>query len=46
MTQTESKTREFVASHPKLLGALFMTMLLLTQAGGAAGAIMGSTAGP
>ena len=46
MSQTESKTSEFVASHPKLLGALFMVLLLLTQAGGAAGAAMSSTAGP
>ncbi|SFR86749.1 hypothetical protein SAMN05216559_0259 [Halomicrobium zhouii] len=46
MSQTESKTAAFLESHPKLLGALFMALVLLTQAGAAAGAIAGATAGP
>ena len=46
MSQAQSKTSEFLKSHPKLLGALFMALTLLTQAGGALGAVRGSTAGP
>lgn len=46
MSQTTSDASAFVASHPKLLGALFMMLVLLTQAGAAAGAALGSTAGP
>ncbi|MCU4802165.1 hypothetical protein OB920_17450 [Halobacteria archaeon HArc-gm2] len=46
MSQTESTTAAFLESHPKLLGALFMALVLLTQAGAAAGAIAGTTAGP
>lgn len=46
MSQARSKTAAFLESNPKLLGALFMALVLLTQAGGAAGAMLGSTAGP
>jgi hypothetical protein len=46
MSQTESTTAEFLESHPKLLGAVFMALVLLTQAGSVAGAAAGSTAGP
>jgi len=46
MSQTKSKTAAFLESHPKLLGALFMAMALMTQAGAAAGAVAASTAGP
>jgi hypothetical protein len=46
MSQTESKTAAFLESHPKLLGALFMALVLLTQGGAGAGAVVGTTAGP
>ena len=46
MSQTESITTDFLASHPKLLGALFMMLVLLTQAGAAAGAAASANAGP
>lgn len=38
MSQIESTATDFVASHPKLLGTLFVTLLALTQAGSAAAA--------
>lgn len=38
MSQTDSEQTSFVASHPKILGALFMTLVLLSQAGSAAAA--------
>lgn len=46
MSQTASITTDFLESHPKLLGALFMMLVLLTQSGAAAAAAQGSTAGP
>lgn len=32
---TDSKMAEFLAEHPKLMGVLFATFVLLTQAGSA-----------
>ncbi|MFB6075059.1 MAG: hypothetical protein ABEJ89_08610 [Haloarculaceae archaeon] len=41
-----SDTQSFIASHPKLLGALFMMLVLLTQAGSVAANNGASIAGP
>lgn len=46
MSQITTTATEFIESHPKLLSVLFVTFVLLTQAGGAAGAVAASTAGP
>lgn len=46
MSQTESKTAAFLESHPKLLGALFMALVLVSQSGLGAAAASGTTAGP
>lgn len=46
MSQARSDAAEFVASHPKLLGALFTALLALSQAGAAAGAAKSTIAGP
>ncbi len=42
---TESKMAAFLAEHPKLMGVLFTTFVLLTQAGGVAATNTG-VAGP
>jgi len=45
MSQSMS-VKETVASHPKLIGMIFTVLLLLTQAGAAAGASGSTFAGP
>lgn len=46
MTSQESDLKAYLAEHPRLIGALFMMMLLLSQAGNAAGAAASVTSGP
>jgi hypothetical protein len=41
-----SRLSDWLADHPRMLGALFMLVLLLTQAGGAAAAASSATNGP
>lgn len=43
---TESDVPAILAAHPRLIGALFMLALLLTQAGDAAAAGCATIAGP
>lgn len=43
---TESTSQGFLMDHPRMIGALFMLVLLLTQAGNAAAANSSSIAGP
>ncbi|ACV46308.1 MULTISPECIES: DUF7503 family protein [Halomicrobium] len=45
MSQTQS-VKDTLASHPKLIGMIFAVLLLLTQAGAAAGAAAATFAGP
>jgi len=45
MSQSRSVSST-IASHPKLIGMIFTTLLLLSQAGAAAGAGMSSFPGP
>lgn len=44
MTQTNFPT--YVAEHPKMIGAVFTLLLLLTQAGSALGAACMNYSGP
>jgi len=46
MSQAKPSMRDYLAEHPKMTGVLFTMLLLLSQAGMAAGASGGSTAGP
>jgi len=46
MSQPESEVKAFLAEHPKMIGVLFTTLLLLTQAGAAAGSAADITLGP
>lgn len=50
MTETNtahtSRLSDWLADHPRMLGALFVLVLLLTQAGGAAAAASNATPGP
>ena len=45
MSQT-TDVKSFLASHPKLMGALFTMLVLLTQAGSVAAAGGSACAGP
>jgi hypothetical protein len=45
MSQSRS-VKSTIASHPKLIGMIFTVLLLLTQAGAAAGAGGSTFAGP
>lgn len=42
----ETTLTEFLAAHPRLIGATFLTLLVLTQAGQAAAGNTSSIAGP
>ncbi|MFW5905345.1 MAG: DUF7503 family protein [archaeon] len=41
-----ASTTEFLQDHPRMLGVLFMTLLLLSQAGNAAAGYVTANAGP
>ncbi|UWG48880.1 Uncharacterized protein HSRCO_2620 [Halanaeroarchaeum sp. HSR-CO] len=41
-----ASTTEFLNEHPRMVGVVFMTLLLLSQAGNAAGAVASGNAGP
>lgn len=41
-----ASTTEFLKDHPRMIGVVFMTLLLLSQAGNAAAAYGSSYAGP
>ncbi|WP_420842320.1 DUF7503 family protein [Haloarcula pellucida] len=43
---SDTTMREFLAEHPRMAGALFTILLLLTQAGGAMAGNNASIAGP
>ena len=43
---SESKIGSYLRNHPRMIGALFMMMLLLTQAGNVAAANGSVVAGP
>lgn len=45
-TSPESTVTSYLAEHPRMIGVLFMLVLVLTQAGSAAGAASSSIAGP
>lgn len=45
-TGSESTISSYLAEHPRMIGVLFMLLLVLTQAGSAAGAMSSSIAGP
>ncbi|WP_229121628.1 DUF7503 family protein [Halapricum desulfuricans] len=46
MSHPESEVKAFLAEHPKMIGVLFTTLLLLTQAGAAAAGAANVTYGP
>ncbi|WP_255491976.1 hypothetical protein [Haloarcula sp. JP-L23] len=43
---SDTTMREYLAEHPRMAGALFTILLLLTQAGNAAAANSASISGP
>ncbi|MFC6990518.1 hypothetical protein ACFQH3_01180 [Haladaptatus sp. GCM10025707] len=43
---SESSIKAYLAENPKMTGALFMLMLLLSSVGNAAAGVAGSVAGP
>ncbi|WP_419181103.1 DUF7503 family protein [Haloarcula litorea] len=43
---SDSKMREYIAEHPRMAGALFTVLLLLTQAGSVAAGNNATIAGP
>ncbi|WP_268899034.1 DUF7503 family protein [Haloarcula rubra] len=43
---SDNTMRDYLAEHPRMAGALFTILLLLTQAGGAVAANNASIAGP
>jgi len=45
-TDSESQVAQYFSEHPRMLGALFTILLLLTQVGSAAAATSATTAGP
>lgn len=45
-TDEGSTVTEFLAAHPRLIGAVFLTLLVLTQAGQVAAGTTSSIAGP
>lgn len=46
MSKTQSPIRSFLAEHPKWIGVLFTTFVLLTQAGMGAAGNATTTVGP
>ena len=46
MSQPESEAESFLAQHPRLIGVLFMMLVLLNQMGAAAASNAGVTLGP
>lgn len=46
MSHSESEETSFLAQHPRMMGVLFMLLVLLTQIGAAAGASGSVTVGP
>ena len=46
MTDTDSAMAEFLAEHPRLMGALFTMLVLLSQAGSAVAQNCGTVEGP
>jgi len=46
MSHSDSEETSFLAQHPRMMGVLFMLLVLLTQMGSAAGAIGSVTPGP
>jgi len=46
MSNDDSSMAGYVAENPKLMGALFTLVLLLSQAGNAAAAVAVATSGP
>lgn len=45
MSQTDTSMTEWLSEHPRMMGALFTLVLLLSQAGSVAGS-QAATAGP
>lgn len=45
-TKDNTRLAEWLADHPRMLGALFVTVTLLTQAGAAVANTGNATAGP
>ena len=43
---SDSKLSSYLKDHPRMIGALFMMLLLLTQAGNAAAGMGTTVAGP
>ena len=41
-----ASTSEFLKDHPRMLGVVFMTLLLLSQAGNAAASLVSGNPGP
>jgi len=46
MSHSESEETSFLAQHPRMIGVLFMLLVLLTQMGSAAAANSSVTLGP
>lgn len=46
MSHSESEETTFLAEHPRMIGVLFMLLVLLTKAGAAAGAASSVNPGP
>jgi hypothetical protein len=42
----ESTVTDYLAENPRMMGVLFTMLLILSQAGNAAGAMMRTTGGP
>ena len=45
-SQTETRFTEWLANHPRFMGALFVTLVLLSKAGTAVAGHGSATAGP
>jgi hypothetical protein len=41
-----ASTTEFLKDHPRMIGVVFMTLFLLSQAGNASAALVSGNAGP
>jgi len=46
MSRPDSEGEKFLAQHPRMMGVLFMLLVLLTQVGAAAGAVSSGNPGP
>lgn len=46
MSHSESEETSFLAQHPRMMGVLFMLLVLLTQVGAAAAGNSSATLGP